>query len=304
MSSGLAGAAHIAAVSASFSRVEPMARPWSCSLGHRAGSRACASSGSAASTISRASAGTCTTTPPSACTTEARPETVTTHGSVRLPSRRVTTRRRDYRAGRQPLPGAIRPAPLSHRLPPFGGKGWRFHLSAAVMRSAFRGWISLNPDMPPDPAAPPVIDTSYFSDPDDVRPGGPRSTPACSAATSACNRAMMRSSGVGPQAGPKPSRTRATSAPDSRAHATHDYHPAGTCKMGPASDPAPSSTPPAASTAWTRLLVVDAAIMPFVTLANTNLPTFVGAEKIARAPAGTGVMGDGLLDGGGKWVDG
>ena len=30
------------------------------------------------------------------------------------------------------------------------------------------------------------------------------------------------------------------------------------------------------------LLVTDVASMPFVTLANTNLPTFAGAEKIAR----------------------
>ena len=35
-------------------------------------------------------------------------------------------------------------------------------------------------------------------------------------------------------------------------------------------------------TGWKDVLVADAAIMPFVTLANTNLPTFVGAEKIAR----------------------
>ena len=34
------------------------------------------------------------------------------------------------------------------------------------------------------------------------------------------------------------------------------------------------------------LLVVDAAIMPWVTLANTNLPVFVGAEKIARDVVG------------------
>ena len=29
-----------------------------------------------------------------------------------------------------------------------------------------RGWISLNPDNPADPEAPPIIDTQYFSDPD------------------------------------------------------------------------------------------------------------------------------------------
>jgi choline dehydrogenase-like flavoprotein len=52
--------------------------------------------------------------------------------------------------------------------------------------------------------------------------------------------------------------------------------------MGLASDP--SSVVDASG--WAHglegVLVADAAIMPFVTLANTNLPTFVGAEKIAR----------------------
>lgn len=31
-----------------------------------------------------------------------------------------------------------------------------------------------------------------------------------------------------------------------------------------------------------RLVIADAAIMPFVTMANANLPTFVGMEKVAR----------------------
>src|SRR6185312_1391159 len=54
--------------------------------------------------------------------------------------------------------------PIASR--PFGSKSWRFHISAAVMAPHSRGWISLNPDNSGDPAAPPIIDTRYFSDPD------------------------------------------------------------------------------------------------------------------------------------------
>ena len=52
--------------------------------------------------------------------------------------------------------------------------------------------------------------------------------------------------------------------------------------MGPASDPTAVVDASGHVHGLEGLLVADAAIMPFVTLANTNLPTFVGAEKIAR----------------------
>ena len=52
--------------------------------------------------------------------------------------------------------------------------------------------------------------------------------------------------------------------------------------MGPASDPTAVVDASGHVHGLHGLLVADAAIMPSVTLANTNLPTFVGAEKIAR----------------------
>jgi choline dehydrogenase-like flavoprotein len=52
--------------------------------------------------------------------------------------------------------------------------------------------------------------------------------------------------------------------------------------MGPASDPASVVDASGRVHGLEGLLVADASIMPHVTLANTNLPTFVGAEKIAR----------------------
>jgi choline dehydrogenase len=168
--------------------------------------------------------------------------------------------------------------PIASR--PFADKNWRFHLSAAVMAPRSRGAIRLNPKAPTDPEAPPVIDTNYFSDPagDDLealcdalllcRELGEQ--PALAAifaeeskpGTSVCSRAEIRAWIL--------------------THATHDYHPAGTCRMGPASDPTAVVDASGRVHGLENVLVADAAIMPFVTLANTNLPTFVGAEKIAR----------------------
>jgi choline dehydrogenase len=168
--------------------------------------------------------------------------------------------------------------PIASR--PFGGKGWRFHISAAVMSPRSRGTIGLNPDNPADPQAPPVIDTNYFSDPEEYD---------LDALTDAF--ALCRDLGAQPALGALFAVERApgpavTSREEIRSwictHASHDYHPAGTCRMGPASDPASVVDASGRVHGLEGVLVADAAIMPHVTLANTNLPTFVGAEKIAR----------------------
>ena len=174
--------------------------------------------------------------------------------------------------------------PIASR--PFDGKGWRFHISAAVMSPRSRGTMSLNPHTPADPEAPPVIDTGYFSDPAGYD---------IDALTDAF--ALCRDLGAQPalaalleeESAPGPA---VTSREEIRAwicaNACHDYHPAGTCRMGPASDPEAVVDSSGRAHGLDGLLVVDAAIMPHVTLANTNLPTFVGAEKIARDLLGRG----------------
>jgi choline dehydrogenase len=172
--------------------------------------------------------------------------------------------------------------PIASR--PFGGKGWRFHISAAVMAPRSRGTIRLNPTAPADPEAPPVIDTNYFSDP------GEYDLDALTDAFTLCRDLGAQpalASLLGDELKPGPSITSRAQIRDwILAHASHDYHPAGTCRMG---DPSGARSDPAAVVdasgrvhGLEGLLVADAAIMPFVTLANTNLPTFVGAEKIAR----------------------
>jgi choline dehydrogenase len=168
--------------------------------------------------------------------------------------------------------------PIASR--PFAGKGWRIHISAAVMAPRSRGTLALNPERPADPAAPPVIDTGYFSDPDnDDLEALTDAFLLCRelGAQPALANVLDRELKPGPSA-----RTREEIRAWILGNASHDYHPAGTCRMGPASDPSAVVDASGHVHGLDGLLVADAAIMPFVTLANTNLPTFVGAEKIAR----------------------
>jgi len=62
------------------------------------------------------------------------------------------------------------------------------------------------------------------------------------------------------------------------------WHPCGTCRMGPASDPGAVVDPRTARVHGVHgLSVVDASIMPSVPRANTNIPTLMIAEKMADA---------------------
>ena len=65
--------------------------------------------------------------------------------------------------------------------------------------------------------------------------------------------------------------------------AVHYYHPAGTCKMGPASDPDAVIGADGQVHGIEGLYVADASIMPAVTSGNTNMPTAVIGERIAQS---------------------
>jgi choline dehydrogenase len=62
----------------------------------------------------------------------------------------------------------------------------------------------------------------------------------------------------------------------------HYYHPAGSCKMGPASDPAAVVGADGAVHGIDGLFVADASIMPMVTSGNTHIPTVMIGLKIGR----------------------
>lgn len=163
---------------------------------------------------------------------------------------------------------------------PHGGEPWRFAIASAVMAPRSRGSIGLNSECPTDPEAAPVIDTNYLSDPGDydlevlaeslelARQLGAQ--PALAAV-------LVRELSPGPQV-----QTRDEIKAWLLANATHDYHPTSTCRMGPAEDPLAVVDASGNLHGLDGLMIADASIMPFVTLANTNVPAFMVAEKVAR----------------------
>ncbi|HEX5808392.1 MAG TPA: GMC family oxidoreductase [Anaerolineales bacterium] len=68
---------------------------------------------------------------------------------------------------------------------------------------------------------------------------------------------------------------------DVRRDNLHYYHPVGTCKMGPESDPAAVVDARGKVHGVDNLYVADASIMPVVPRANTNIPALVVGERIA-----------------------
>ncbi len=67
-----------------------------------------------------------------------------------------------------------------------------------------------------------------------------------------------------------------------RAKAETVYHPVATCKMGPKKDPLAVVDSDLCVHGMRRLRVVDASVMPTVVGGNTNAPTIMIAEQVAR----------------------
>ena len=152
------------------------------------------------------------------------------------------------------------------------GHGYTLHIS--VLRPRSRGRILLAGT---DLRAPLCIDPCYLGHPDDLSTlvAGTRQA-----------MAVMNGPALAPFRGKMLYPFDASNDADIerviRQTADTEYHPVGTCRMGPASDPGAVVDASLRVHGVAGLRVVDASIMPTLTGGNTNAPTIMIAEKAAQ----------------------
>lgn len=151
---------------------------------------------------------------------------------------------------------------------------WRFKIAVANMAPKARGRLTLR-DAKPGSA--PTIDTGYYTDPED-------SDIAVVMDGLELTREIAGRRPLADLIGEELEETaRLVSVEDVRHNSLHYYHPVGTCKMAPDSDPNAVVDPKGKVHGVDNLYVADASIMPVVPRANTNLPTLMLAEKIVAS---------------------
>jgi choline dehydrogenase-like flavoprotein len=147
-------------------------------------------------------------------------------------------------------------------------------LNSAYLRPRSRGSVQL---ASADPAAAPLIDPNYWSDPHDRTMAIKGLRLAREILSQPAMRRFVQSEVL-------PGRQLNTDAElfdYACTHAKTDHHPVGTCRIGPAGDPASVVTHDLKLIGVEALRVVDASVMPFVPSCNTNAPTIMVAEKAA-----------------------
>lgn len=149
--------------------------------------------------------------------------------------------------------------------------GWYFGISIACMTPKSRGVLTLASS---DPTAAPLFEHNYLGDPD----GHDRAVliDGVGVMREITAQEPLRSL-LGDEREPG---AEAVEAFVTRA-VWHYYHPAGTCKMGPSSDPEAVVDTTGAIHGLSGGYVADCSIIPVLPRANTNLPAIVIGERIA-----------------------
>ncbi|HEX5499843.1 MAG TPA: GMC oxidoreductase, partial [Thermomicrobiales bacterium] len=157
---------------------------------------------------------------------------------------------------------------------PWRDEGWRFAISAAVMDPHSTGTVRLASAAP---EAPPIIDPGWFSD-----AAGRDLEVLLDGVELARGLAAQPPLGdvIGAELDGVPTARDALRDYVLR-HSTHDYHPVGTCKMGPGGDRLAVVDARGRVHGLDGVRVADAAIMPAVPRANTNIPALAVALQIA-----------------------
>lgn len=145
----------------------------------------------------------------------------------------------------------------------------RATIEVACMTPRSRGALQITSR---DPAARPLIDHAYLSDPEGhdlavLRDGLERA-----------NELLDHPKVAGLVGRPI---TEGSTDNAIRAQVAHYYHPVGTCRMGHASDRYAVCDSSARVFGFNHLIVADASLMPQIPRANTNLPTVMIGERIA-----------------------
>ncbi|TNF63017.1 MAG: glucose-methanol-choline oxidoreductase [Burkholderiales bacterium] len=153
------------------------------------------------------------------------------------------------------------------------GHGISCHLT--LLRPKSRGVVGLQGT---DPRDPPMIDPRFFSDPADM---------PLLLEGAVKMQAVLEDAALAPHRGsrmlyPVQPGNRTQLEADIRNRADTQYHPVGTCKMGPTSDPLAVVDERLRVRGIEGLRVADASIMPTLVGGNTNAPTIMIGEKAAE----------------------
>jgi choline dehydrogenase len=153
------------------------------------------------------------------------------------------------------------------------GHGYTLHVT--LMRPKSRGSVTLASNNPLDK---PLIDPAFFKEAEDIE---------TMIDATKLGLKVMGSQALAAYRGPMIYPVDAQNTDQIRSflrdHSDTEYHPVGTCKMGPASDAMAVVDAELRVHGLAGIRVVDASIMPNLVSGNTNAPTIMIAEKAVDA---------------------